>query len=164
MLLACDVSGPHTMAGFRLGLHLVMHRLHSRVTLLPHCDIERGGGFKMRDVMADKDLVAYCGLYCGACRSYLRGRCPGCHENVKAKWCKVRTCCREHAHVTCADCGEFADPSQCGKFNNVFSRAMSLLFNSNRRACVMKIRELGIEGFAAYMAERRRQSLPRRTI
>jgi len=75
----------------------------------------------------------------------------------------VRACCAEHTYATCADCGEFADPNQCGKFNNVFSKAMFLLFNSNRHECVMKIRELGVEGCAAHMSERRRQSLPHRT-
>ena len=50
------------------------------------------------------ELVARCGLYCGACGSYLKGRCPGCRENVKATWCKVRACCGEHSYASCADC------------------------------------------------------------
>jgi hypothetical protein len=40
----------------------------------------------MKEVLVNKDLVAHCGLYCGACGAYLKGRCPGCHENVKAGW------------------------------------------------------------------------------
>ena len=43
----------------------------------------------MKEIVADPKLVAYCGLYCGACGAYLRGRCPGCIENYKATWCKV---------------------------------------------------------------------------
>jgi len=66
----------------------------------------------MKEIAADKDLVACCGLYCGACGAYLKGRCPGCRENSKA--------------------------------------------------CVLKIRELGLEGYAAFMAQRKRQTLPRR--
>jgi hypothetical protein len=118
----------------------------------------------MKEVTADKALVAYCGLYCGACRRYLKGGCPGCHDNVKAKWCKIRTCCSEHSYATCADCKEFADPNNCGQFNNLIARAFGLLFNSNRRACVLKIRELGVDGFAKYMAESKRQSMPRRGV
>jgi len=36
------------------------------------------------------------------------------------------------------------------------------MLNSNRQACVLKIRELGLDGYAAFMAERKRQTLPRR--
>lgn len=38
----------------------------------------------MKQVVADPNLVAYCGLYCGACGAYLKERCPGCHSNAKA--------------------------------------------------------------------------------
>lgn len=114
------------------------------------------------EIKQDPSLVAYCGLYCGACRSYLKGRCPGCHENRKATWCKVRTCCGEHSYTTCASCQEFPDPQDCRKFNNLMARVIGVLFNSNRRACVLKIRELGVERFATFMTEQKRQTLPRR--
>mgnify|MGYP001174253203 CR=1 FL=1 len=42
------------------------------------------------------ELVAYCGLYCGQCTKYLKGKCPGCKENEKASWCKTRSCCIEN--------------------------------------------------------------------
>lgn len=116
----------------------------------------------MRDVTINKDLVAYCGLYCGACRAYLKGRCPGCHDNVKAKWCKIRTCCGEHGYATCADCKDFADPNDCRKFNNLIANVIGVVLNSNRQACVLKIRELGLDDYAAFMAERKRQTIPRR--
>jgi hypothetical protein len=116
----------------------------------------------MREVVADSKLVACCGLYCGACGSYRKGRCPGCRENAKAGWCKVRTCCLEQGYASCADCNEHADPNGCGRFNNVISRLMAVLFNSNRQACVLMIREVGADGYAAIMAERGRQTLPRR--
>jgi hypothetical protein len=116
----------------------------------------------MKEITADGELVAYCGLYCGACGSYLKGRCPGCHENVKAGWCKIRTCCAEHDYATCVDCREFTDPNRCGKFNNIVSKVIGVVLNSNRPACVLKVRELGLDGFAALMAKRKRQTLPRR--
>ncbi len=116
----------------------------------------------MREVVADKKLVAYCGLYCGACGSYLKGRCPGCHENAKATWCKVRACCQENQYSSCASCSEFADPNNCKLFNNVISRMFGLVFNSNRQACILQIRKSGLDGHAAYMAERKIHSLPRK--
>jgi hypothetical protein len=116
----------------------------------------------MKEITTDGNLVAYCGLYCGACGSYLKGRCPGCHENAKVGWCKVRSCCIEHSYPSCADCKQFADPSQCAKFDNFIAKIFALVFNSNRRACVLKIRELGVEGYAAHMAGLGRQSLPRK--
>jgi hypothetical protein len=116
----------------------------------------------MKSVTVDKELVAYCGLYCGACGAYLKGRCPGCHQNVKAGWCKIRACCVEHHYSTCAECSEFLDPNDCRKFNNLIAKVFGLVFNSNRQACVLKIRELGLEGYATLMTDKRRQSLPRR--
>ena len=115
-----------------------------------------------RVIRHDPALVAYCGLYCGACGAFLKGRCPGCHENAKARWCKVRACCLEHAYKTCADCTDFADPNACRSFNSWISTVIGVVLNSNRQACVLKIRELGADGFAAYMTEQKRQSLPRR--
>jgi hypothetical protein len=117
----------------------------------------------MKEITVDTNLIARCGLYCGACGSYLKGRCPGCHENTKATWCKVRSCCAEHSYATCADCKDFADPNDCRKFNNMMSKIFGVLFNSNRQACVLKLRELGPEGFASFMAQQKRQSLPRRS-
>lgn len=116
----------------------------------------------MKDIVANPDLVARCGLYCGACRTYLKGRCPGCRENAKAGWCKIRGCCAERSYATCADCTEHPDPATCPKFNNLIARVFGVVFNSDRAACVRKIRGLGVEGFAAHMSAEKRQSLPRR--
>ena len=118
-------------------------------------------GSVMKEITATKDLVARCGLYCGACGAYRNERCPGCHENAKATWCKIRSCCGEHGYETCADCKDFSDPNDCGRFNNLVSKFFGLLFGSNRRACVLKIRELGAEDFATLMTEKKRPSLPR---
>jgi hypothetical protein len=116
----------------------------------------------MKEIAKDSKLVAYCGLYCGACRAYLKGRCPGCHENAKATWCKVRSCCMENVYLSCADCKQFSDPNQCTEFDNFLAKVFALIFNSNRRACILKIRELGVESYAAHMVELGRQSLPRK--
>jgi hypothetical protein len=115
----------------------------------------------MKEIVADANLVAYCGLYCGACGSYLRGRCPGCHENRKATWCKVRTCCGDNQYASCASCKEFQEPLDCLMYNNWIAKLFGFIFRSNRAACVRQIRLLGIEGHAADMANNKRQTIRR---
>src|SRR4030066_402126 len=106
----------------------------------------------MKEIISNPDLVAYCGLYCGACKSYLKDKCPGCHENRKATWCKVRLCCTENQYATCADCRQFTDPLDCGKYNNFISRIFGIVFRSDRAACIRQVREIGLEGHADRMA------------
>lgn len=115
----------------------------------------------IQEIKADKKLVAACGLYCGACRSYLSGKCPGCSENSKATWCKVRSCCKENNLASCADCN--AIPlKDCRKYNTFIASMIGFVLNSDRPACIGRIREVGYEGFAAEMAAARRPTLPRR--
>ncbi len=116
----------------------------------------------MKDIVADAGLVAKCGLYCGACKKHLKGKCQGCAENAKASWCKIRSCTMEHGYGSCADCEEFPNPADCPKFDNWMARAFGWVFNSNRQACVMKIKELGLQGYAEHMTGLGKQSLPRR--
>ena len=113
----------------------------------------------MKEIVSDPKLVAFCGLYCGACRAYLKDRCPGCYDNEKASWCKVRTCCLEAGYSSCADCTEFPDPKNCGKFHNFISRAIGFVLKSDRRACITQIRQRGLEGHAEDMASLKRQTI-----
>jgi hypothetical protein len=115
----------------------------------------------MKEIISDSRLVAYCGLYCGACKGYLKEKCPGCHENEKATWCKIRSCCMKSQYSTCADCKQFLDPSNCKMFNNLISKIFSLIFRSNRAACIRQIRDIGIQGHADRMAGLRLQSIKR---
>ena len=115
----------------------------------------------MENVIADVKLVGRCGLYCGACRSYLRGKCPGCEKNEKATWCKVRTCCQENRYTTCGDCASYTDPKDCANFNNLISRIVGFVLRSDRRACILRIREVGTKAYATEMAEKKAQTLPR---
>jgi len=115
----------------------------------------------MKDIISNTDLVAYCGLYCGACGSYLKDRCPGCHQNEKATWCKVRTCCKEHQYSSCAECKDFTDPRACRKFNNAISKVIGFVLRSDRPACIMQIKALGIQGHANAMADQRIQTIRR---
>lgn len=116
---------------------------------------------EMKEVKADESLVAFCGLYCGACRGFLKGKCPGCAKNEKASWCKIRTCCREGKFSSCADCKDFNDPMECKKFNNFISKLFALIFKSNRAACIGQIRKCGIRCHAEKMAELKQMSLKR---
>lgn len=109
----------------------------------------------------DPRLVAFCGLYCGACRQYQRGKCPGCAGNGKAGWCKIRICCQENGHATCAACAQVADVHACRKFDNVMSRVFGLIFRSDRPANIARIKEIGVEAYANEMATHDRQSIRR---
>ncbi len=113
----------------------------------------------MKEIVADKKLVARCGLYCGACRSYLAEKCPGCEENEKASWCKLRSCTKKLNIASCADCTKFDEVNKCKKFNNIMSRAFGLFFRSDRRACIEAIRKNGYDAYAKDMADTKRQTI-----
>ena len=115
----------------------------------------------MQEIVADAKLVAYCGLYCGACQKYRKGRCPGCRENEKATWCKVRGCCLEHDYVTCADCTIMNDVADCSAYNNFMAKLFGLIFRSDRPACIRLIQAQGVESFATEMAKRETMSVKR---
>jgi len=115
----------------------------------------------MKQVVNDAGLVAFCGLYCGGCRAYLSDRCPGCRENKKATWCKIRTCCMENKYESCADCKDYKDVNACRKFNNFISKIFAFVFRSNRKACIEQIREKGKGKHAEIMASIKAHSLKR---
>jgi hypothetical protein len=123
--------------------------------------IGQKGGIKMKESISDPVLVAYCGLYCGACKKYLNDRCPGCHENEKATWCKVRLCCKDNQYASCADCTQFSNPNDCKMFNSFMSKIFGFIFRSDRAACIQHIREIGIQDYADTMAEKKLQSIKR---
>ena len=71
--------------------------------------------------------IAACGLYCGACRKFRQGKCPGCRDNAKANWCKIRQCCTAHHYSSCADC-TLIPLEACKKFNNPIAKIFALVF------------------------------------
>lgn len=107
----------------------------------------------MREIVVNKNLIAFCGLYCGACKKYLSGKCLGCNKNDKASWCKVRTCCLENNYLSCADCEKMSKTEDCVKLNNFISKVFAVVFRSNRNACIREIRESGYEIFAEKMSK-----------
>jgi len=94
-------------------------------------------------------LVAYCGLYCGNCGSYKRGRCRGCLDGGGYSSCKARACCLEEGYRTCAACDEYLE---CRKLHNFISKIFGLIFRTDRKANLRAIREKGIETWAEEMA------------
>jgi hypothetical protein len=113
----------------------------------------------MKEIQVKQELIAFCGLYCGACGRYLKGRCPGCQENEKASWCKIRSCCIENNYSSCAVCADFENAKDCSKFDNFFGRVIGFLLRSDRNACINQIKTLGLEGHAKAMAELGRPSI-----
>lgn len=114
------------------------------------------------EIVTDTKLAAACGLYCGACRMYLKEKCPGCEGNEKAAWCKIRLCVKEKRYSTCAECIEFTDVNDCRKFNTFISKVFAVIFNSNRKKCIEQIRSKGLENHAAIMAGSGKHSLSRK--
>ena len=114
-----------------------------------------------KEIVADENLIAFCGLYCGACGSYLKGRCPGCMKNEKATWCKTRKCNMENQYRSCADCKLVGDANDCKKFHNIFSKIFGLLFRSDRKACVELIKKSGYPAYAEEMASKKLQLIKR---
>ena len=115
----------------------------------------------MVEIVADPQLVAYCGLSCGACPALLKGKCPGCRETTKGSWCKVRTCCLTAAYASCAQCTEHDDPITCRRYTNLFSRLVGFVLRSDRRASLLQLREIGPEAHARCMASAGRPAFKR---
>ncbi|MBF0541042.1 MAG: DUF3795 domain-containing protein [Nitrospirae bacterium] len=110
----------------------------------------------MKEIVADEKLVACCGLYCGACQLYIWGKCPGCMKNERASWCKVRSCCIEHNYTTCADCEIIDYFSNCSKLTNPVTKIIGFLLDTNRIACLIRIKKIGCAAYAKNMSETRR--------
>jgi hypothetical protein len=115
----------------------------------------------MKQIISDKNLIAYCGLYCGSCGKYLKDKCPGCDKNAKASWCGVRSCCIENKYKSCADCGTYKNVMDCAKYNNFISKIFGFIFRSDRAACIAMIHQKEYDGFAKYMAENKLISIKR---
>lgn len=108
------------------------------------------------------ELIAACGLYCGACKRYKRGKCPGCQKldgdatglrqplTKGIQRCSIRKCSHKHAFRTCAECD--TDVKVCKHYNTFISRLASYLFNSDRAACIRYIKHNGEERYAEKMS------------
>ena len=94
-------------------------------------------------------LVAYCGLYCGNCGAYKRGRCRACLMGGGFSSCKVRECCIEKDYKNCAGCDEYLE---CRILNSFIARIFGFIFRTDRKANLQGLKEMGIEKWAEEMA------------
>jgi hypothetical protein len=108
----------------------------------------------MKQAVEDQKLVAFCGLYCGACKKFLIDKCPGCVKNEKASWCQIRICNLANNYNSCADCQKFTDIMECKKYNNLFSKVIGFVLRSNRKAGIDLIKAIGLPAFAKEMVEK----------
>ena len=115
--------------------------------------------YRMKEITINPQQIAACGLYCGACKKFLNRKCPGCKENEKASWCKIRKCCQEKDLHTCAECDK--DVKECMIHNNFVGKIFAFLFNSDRAACIRYIRENGEDAFAEKMAKEKQMTMKR---
>lgn len=113
----------------------------------------------MRPIINSTKHIGACGLYCGSCRKYRKLKCPGCRYNEDST-CRIRQCCSNQDIDTCADCPNNVE--NCDTYNDKISKLFSLLFNSDRTACIRYIREHGEKSFADKMTEDQRMTMPRR--
>lgn len=111
----------------------------------------------MDKIKVDRRQIGACGLYCGACRKYAGGKCPGCRDNENASWCKIRKCCQEKGFHTCAECDK--DVKECKIHNNFIGKVFALIFRSDRAACIRNIRENGEQAYAEEMTRRGLQTM-----
>lgn len=111
----------------------------------------------MKTLEVNPKLIAACGLYCGACRKYLSEKCPGCHDNEKATWCKIRSCVRGKGFHTCAECSR--NVTECKIYSNLIGKIFAFIFRSDRPACIRYIREHGEKEFAEEMTRRKCQTM-----
>ncbi len=96
--------------------------------------------------MADKtQLVAYCGLYCGGCGRYKKGKCKACKLGGGFSRCKVRICATDRGFQSCAECAEVIE---CKEFNSFISKVFAFIFRSDRKGSLAQIRDMGIEKWA----------------
>ncbi len=116
----------------------------------------------MEKPVSDEKSISYCGLYCGSCKRFLKKKCAGCADNVKATWCKIRNCCMENKFKSCADCKKHKEVNDCKIFNNLIGNIFGLIFNSNRKAGIDKIKKDGYKAFADEMTSTEKMTYPRK--
>ncbi len=52
----------------------------------------------------NEKLLGKCGFYCGACPTYIKGRCKGCEEEHSPNDCFTRDCAKEKKLNFCGEC------------------------------------------------------------
>jgi len=115
----------------------------------------------MAEKQIDKSehLISYCGFYCGACPTYIEGKCEGCRGDsakcsVGYKKCLVKPCCVENEYFTCADCKKYLSLKECDKYNPMSIKFGEWVSNTSRGKGIEMIREKGRTEFLTYMTDK----------
>jgi hypothetical protein len=113
-----------------------------------------------KQIIANEDLISYCGFYCGACPKFQKDECTGCKgDNPKCaagyKACKVRPCCLENGYSTCADCKKYETVKDCKDYNPLMIRFGQFVTRTNRRKGIEMIKEKGETGFMNFMIDKK---------
>jgi hypothetical protein len=113
----------------------------------------------MKEEQNNENLIACCGIYCGACPSYKSGECEGCRGEsaksaVRYKKCEVKLCCAENGFFSCADCTIFASTKECKKYNPLLLKIVSRIEGSDRSRAIEMIKTKGRTEFTAFMREK----------
>jgi hypothetical protein len=113
-----------------------------------------------------ENLISYCGVNCGACPSYLKGKCKGCRGNtpdfsVGLPSCKMKSCCVENGYTTCANCTKHESVDDCKIFNPLFFRFGEFIAGISRKKGLEMIKKEGIGFFAEFMAENKLRAMKR---
>ena len=102
------------------------------------------------------NLVPYCGLYCGACPIYAKGKCNGCKDPdspTHYKSCKVKPCCVKNEYSTCAECIKYQSTDECKDFNPLFLRFIQFISKNKRKNGIEMIKTDGEKAFQDFMHE-----------
>ena len=107
----------------------------------------------MASTVVDESLVAYCGLYCGACSAYKKGKCPGCRETQKKAACKIRRCNVDAGYESCAACEQVSDVATCRRLNRPMFRIFGYVMNYDMILGVKLLRKIGRQAYAEQLAQ-----------
>ena len=109
---------------------------------------------------SDNNLISYCGFYCGACPTLIKGKCEGCKGDspkcaVGYKACEVRPCCIDNEYNSCADCNKYDSVKDCKLYNPFMIKFGQFLTGKNRRKGIEMIKEKGEVEFVKFMANKK---------
>jgi hypothetical protein len=102
------------------------------------------------------ELISRCGLYCGACKKYLKNICSGCRTKAPPSWCEVSPCAASKDLFSCADCSDFPDVYRCGRLYPFKYRFGEWVAGMSRKAGIEMIRTDGCERYVQFMVEENR--------
>ena len=112
-----------------------------------------------KQINRDENLISYCGFYCGACPTYISGKCEGCRGDspkcaVGVKKCQVKQCCVENEFFTCADCTKYESTRECKKYNPLSIKFGEWASSTSSRKGIEMIREKRQAEFLTYMTDK----------